>query len=175
MAKLFLYGMAGAGKTFVGKLLRKETGIYFHDADQDMPESMRRAISERLPITDTMRDEFADAIIEKVAALNASYTDFCIAQAVFKKIHRDRIQAAHSCLQFVLVDSSPQLLSARLRARVHSPEAYKYFEMLNLKFERPENPVARVLNGDSISDLKRALNALVKNKAGSSSSLSRVV
>src|SRR5690606_4548719 len=55
---LVLFGIPGAGKTYVGRVLAADFGFHFRDVDQDLPDEMREAIVNKQPVTDAMRDAF---------------------------------------------------------------------------------------------------------------------
>ena len=53
---VFLFGLAGAGKTYCGRLIAEELGYFSYDLDVDCTPQMRAAIAEGRPFTDQMRD-----------------------------------------------------------------------------------------------------------------------
>ncbi len=55
---LIVFGLPGAGKTYVGKLLKDEFGFYFYDGDRDLTDEMRQALKEKKLFNDSMRDVF---------------------------------------------------------------------------------------------------------------------
>src|SRR5260221_5055291 len=41
---VILFGLPGAGKSFVGEILRAEFGFEFHEADNDIPDDYRQLV-----------------------------------------------------------------------------------------------------------------------------------
>src|SRR5882757_6105280 len=62
------FGLPGAGKTYAARLF-EQFGFTMHDADDDLPDVMRQAISTQQPVNDDMRDEFFKRIIAHVEQL----------------------------------------------------------------------------------------------------------
>jgi gluconate kinase len=160
--QLFLFGQIGSGKSYVGEFLRRRFGVYFHDADGDLPQSLREAVHRQLPISDKMRDEFTEAIIWRIKQLHADHNDFCVAQAIFKNKHREKLLRALPKLEFVWVQSPPDLVSTRLRERKgHLATAY-YGEIVNPGFEAPTLPHLVIENTGDERLLHRQLSDLLK-------------
>ena len=138
--KLLLFGQIGSGKSHVGALLSREFGFHYHDADQDLPDEIAKAIRRHEPLTDTMRDLFADRIIARIDLLSTLYPNFVVAQALFKDRQRRRLLAAFPWLRLVWVRSTPELIATRLQERTgHLASAY-YASVVNPAFEPPGLP-----------------------------------
>ncbi|MCC7359723.1 MAG: hypothetical protein IT317_09610, partial [Anaerolineales bacterium] len=42
---LILFGLPGAGKSYVGRVVRDAFGYHLHEADDDIPEDYRRLVA----------------------------------------------------------------------------------------------------------------------------------
>lgn len=135
--KLLLFGKIGSGKSYVGELCQREFGMAYHDADLDLPEVMRKAIRNHQSITEDMRDDFVERIIERIHALSQQHEQFCIAQALFKNRHRLRILEAFPDVQMVWVRSTEALINERLEERTGHVASLYYAQMVNPNFEEP--------------------------------------
>ena len=156
--KIMLFGQIGSGKTHIGSLLNSRFRIHFHDADADLPPRIREAIQKQEPICDAMRDEFTEAIISRIQALEATHEHFCVAQALFKNRHRERVREAIPRLDFVWVKSTPTLISERLQQRTgHLATAY-YGEIINPQFELPTIPHRVIENAGEDSLLESRIS-----------------
>lgn len=138
--KLLLFGQIGSGKSHVGALLGREFGLHYHDADADLPPGMVAAIRRHEPLTDSMRDHFADRMIARIAALSADHPRFVVAQALFKDRQRARLLTAFPDLRLVWVRSTPALIAARLRQRTGHLASVYYAATVNPAFEPPSVP-----------------------------------
>ncbi|HEX8372407.1 MAG TPA: hypothetical protein VF585_06485 [Chthoniobacterales bacterium] len=156
--KIMLFGQIGSGKTHIGSLLNSRFGIHFHDADHDLPPRIREAIEKQEPICDDMRDEFTEAIISRIKTLEATHEHFCVAQALFKNRHREKVREAIPGLDFVWVKSTPMLISERLQQRTgHLATAY-YGEIINPQFELPTIPHQVIENAGDDSLLESRIS-----------------
>src|SRR5688572_15751898 len=132
---LVLFGVPGAGKSYVGHILQDSFGFTFHDADHDLPDDVRHALANKLPVTDDMRDRFFARVIASTARLRAMLETpsdespqdsdsplpegeglgvrvrpcerLVIAQAFMKERHRRLILDHFPDAQFVLIETEP--------------------------------------------------------------------
>lgn len=114
---LTIFGIPGAGKTFVGRVLQEEFGFTFHDADHDLPDDMRRALEQKQPVTDAMRDEFFKRITATTTRLRHEHTNLAIAQTFLKEKYRRRFLDTFPDAKFILVRSDPSLIETRFAQR----------------------------------------------------------
>ncbi len=164
--KLLLIGEIGSGKSYVGELLQREFGVFYHDADVDLPDDMAEAVRAQQPLTDAMRSDFCDRIIARIQTLGAEHAEFCVAQALFKNRHRQRILEAVPDVRLVWVKSTPELTHARLMERTgHIASAY-YAEKINPGFEVPVMPHARIDNLGDASALRVQIAKLLQDARG---------
>jgi carbohydrate kinase (thermoresistant glucokinase family) len=147
MIKL-LFGKAGSGKSYVGKLASLTYGLHFHDADEDLPERFRRAIENREKVTDEVRDEYIDNIIATIRRLMLANKDICICQALLRDKYREKILEAIPSVEYVWVDAPDDLILSRLRNRVGHIAPKDYAEMVNRIFEVPTVAHVRFENGN---------------------------
>ncbi|HSB94870.1 MAG TPA: hypothetical protein VLC91_00365, partial [Spongiibacteraceae bacterium] len=63
-ATLFLFGLAGGGKSYVGNLIGRLAGWRVYDADDDLTDEMKQALAEHRPFTPPMRDRFFEIVID---------------------------------------------------------------------------------------------------------------
>jgi gluconate kinase len=144
---LFLFGLAGAGKTFCGTLLAERLGYYCYDLDVDCTPAMRQAIVERRPFTDAMRDEFFAIVCERVRELQAKYSKIIVMQAAYKQRHRDLVTGQFPALEMIWIDAPDALICERLEARGDAVNA-DYATTIRSNFEAPS--VGRRLVNDVV-------------------------
>ena len=90
---LFLFGLAGSGKSFVGNLIGAHAGWHVYHADDDLTDEMRQALAEHRPFTGPMRDRFFAIVVERIRALQREHPRLVVTQAVYKRQHRDYLLA----------------------------------------------------------------------------------
>lgn len=160
--KLFLFGEVGSGKSYIGELLQRRFGIPFYDADWDLPEALRNAISAHQPITEGMRTEFTAAIVRRIRFLEQASKHFVIAQALFKNRHREHLIQTFPDLTMVWVRSSPSLAAQRLDERVGHIASSYCAELVNPGFEPPTHPHALIENVQNSEQLVSELAQLLR-------------
>jgi sugar-phosphatase len=161
--KLLLFGKIGSGKSFIGELLQREFGIAYHDADLDLPDTMREAIRNHEPISEKMRDSFVEGIIERIHQLSRKHDEFCIAQALFKEHHRQRLLEAFPDLTLVWVHSTDELTDTRLQGRTGHLASRYYAQMVNPQFEVPTHTHQTIENTADITQLRKRVVSMLES------------
>lgn len=160
---LILFGVPGAGKSFAGHLLRDEFGISFHDADHELPDTMRHALAHKLPVTDDMRGGFFERVIEVTQQLMQQHEHLAIAQAFMKEHHRRMVLDAFPQAHFILVTSRQDLIEQRFRQRddylIDLDDARRIAEA----FEPPQVPHCVLPNNGNRDQLRAELAALLND------------
>src|SRR5690349_9488976 len=103
MAMIILFGLPGAGKTFVGEYLRDTHGFYFYDGDQDLPTDMMEHINKSLPVTEDMRDRFFLQLISSVQKLKSN--NIVVAQTFIKEKYRQWMMERFPEAKFILIEA----------------------------------------------------------------------
>jgi gluconokinase len=156
---LFLFGLAGAGKNFVGDLLGARSERYVYHADVDITPAMREAIRTKQAFTDPIRDEFFQVLAGRIRQLKAKYGHLIVTQAAYKQKHRDFIVQMIPGLQFVHIIANDANILARLSSRgdLITPE---YALLMRTHFENPPSTWPRLLNDGTAEDILRQAAAL---------------
>ncbi|CAE7368735.1 unnamed protein product [Symbiodinium natans] len=115
---LFFFGLPGVGKTHCGEVLHQHFGYDFHDGDSWLPEDLKESLASGHGFTDEQRDRFAEEISRRISQVKAEAArPVAIAQATFKRRHRDLLRRAHPDLVFVWVQAGETSRVRRLRER----------------------------------------------------------
>lgn len=162
---LILFGLPGAGKTFVGQVLQGEFGFFHYDTKVDFTAEQRAAIAENRPMTEAMRVDFFKNVHQSVRVLWGQHPKLSVDNAFINDRFRREFLVEFPDATFVLVQASQDHRVRRIseiRASNHmiSPEnALK----MSQDFEQPSVPYL-VLNNDSddIGDTKTRINALLE-------------
>lgn len=116
MTAYILMGVAGAGKTTVGKRVSTELGLSFYEGDDFHPKENVAKMSSGIPLTDEDRGPWIDAL---VAALNTRQGgDAIVACSALSKFVRERIRSGiKEPVEFIWLTGSPEVIEERLRKR----------------------------------------------------------
>ena len=147
---IFFFGLAGAGKTYCGKLLSAHFGYHCYDLDADCTSEMREAIAEGRPFTEELRDHFFAIVTQRIGELRLTHSKLLVMQAAYKERHRAMVVSHHPGLRMVWVDAPDELISHRLQSRGDSVSA-KYASRIRANFEAPVGGL-RLLNDVADSD-----------------------
>ncbi len=158
---VFLFGLSGVGKSYVGRVLADRFGYVAYDLDSDLTPPMREAIAAHLPFTENMRDDFFDVVARRIKELAAVHPRLVLMQGAYKERHRVRVCQAHPAIRFVWIDAPKELLLQRLTARADAVSA-DYASKIMSNFEPPrEEASLRLMNDTSSHDeLARRFEAL---------------
>jgi gluconokinase len=115
--QIVVMGVAGSGKTTVGRRLAAVLGFDFLDADDFHPPANVDAMTNGRPLTDDERAPWLDALRETLAGARARGTSTVLACSVLAQHHRDRLALVSSEDALVYLDVTPELARERLRAR----------------------------------------------------------
>lgn len=114
-APIVVMGVAAAGKTSVGSALAHRLDRRFVDGDDLHPPANIAKMREGLPLDDSDRAPWLDAVGE---ALRDSEEPVVITCSALKRRYRDRIRVAAPTTVFVHLTGSYALLSSRIAARI---------------------------------------------------------
>jgi gluconate kinase len=157
---LILFGVAGCGKNYVGRVIEEELGFYFYDLDLVLTDHMKDAISDHRKISDCIRDEYIEVAISKIVELREIYRELIVAQALFKNKHQRMILGLFPDAQFIWVQAEPEVINARL-ARRAGHLARKYFaDIINSGFEPPTIPHSVLTNNAGREEVTRQLKRM---------------
>ena len=113
---IVLMGVAGVGKSTIGKALSKATGITFFDGDDYHTEANRDKMAAGIALSDEDRTAWLfelQGVIE-----NALHKSSCIlACSALKKSHRAILEKNSNAIHFVYLEGSKNLIEQRLESR----------------------------------------------------------
>lgn len=144
---LILMGVAGCGKTTIGKLLSERLGWHFYDADDFQPQGNLAKMAQGLPLNDRDRRPWLLAIHDLLAGLAARSGRAVVACSALKQDYRDLLCAGLDGIGFVYLKGEFALLEDRLRNR---PGHFFKAGLLGTQFEILEEPIgALTVNVDN--------------------------
>lgn len=113
----FLFGLAGAGKSYVGDVISQANGWPVYHADVDITAEMKLALAEARPFTDTMRDAYFSQLLTHIKNRQQPGQPLIVTQGAYKQKHRDFLRLHLPLITFIWVDAPIDLIIARLEQR----------------------------------------------------------
>lgn len=113
---VLVMGTTGAGKTTVGKLLAKQLGWTFLDADDFHPPANIEKMKQGIPLTDADRAPWLAAIHEALVRQNGMGMDCVLACSALKESYRETI-GAELAMRTVYLKGTYEEMRAHILAR----------------------------------------------------------
>ncbi len=155
---IYFYGLAGAGKNFVGNILGKMTGWPVYHADSDLTPDMLQAILEKRVFTDAMRDRFYEIVGDRILQLRQKHEHLIVTQATYKRRHRDYLMKRVPDMEMVWVCATDAHILERLQGQGGEVPP-DYAARIKTVFEPPMSAAKRIDNdageGEVIGQLKK--------------------
>jgi carbohydrate kinase (thermoresistant glucokinase family) len=130
-------GVAGAGKTTVGRLVASELGLPFHDADDFHPQRNREKMAAGIALSQRDRRPWLSELGRNVAVWETE-GGAVLACSALRRQHREILgSAAPGQVAFVFLDADPEVIRARLATRTGH---YMPVSLLDSQLEALEPP-----------------------------------
>jgi len=136
---IVVMGVAGSGKTTVGRRLAAALGgaWRFADADDFHPPANVAKMSSGVPLDDADRRPWLDALRVHLDACAVRNESVVLACSALKESYRRRLAAARGPVRFVYLKGAPAELRARLTGRQGH---YLKADLLDSQFAALEEP-----------------------------------
>lgn len=136
---IVVMGVAGAGKTTVGRLLAEELGWRFHDADAYHPEENVEKMEGGEGLTDADRQAWLQALRELIEQLRQKEQSAVLACSALKRAYRRQLQPGGIEVRFVYLKAEPDLIQQRLEERTDHFAGTDLLESQFAVLEEPED------------------------------------
>ncbi len=157
---LFLYGLAGSGKSYIGDLIAEMAGWRVYHADDDLTDEMYLALAECRPFTPAMRDRYFAIVVEKIRELQVRGGKLVVTQGVYKRRHRALLLHSLADMEMICVSADDTVIAARLSARDELANVnVNAAAALRADFEGPVSGERCLFNNSGASQLVGQLNA----------------
>jgi gluconokinase len=110
-------GVAGSGKTVVGRLLASHLGYEFFDADDFHPPENVALMRQGIPLDDEKRRPWLDRLACLIDTAIGERRGMVLACSALKRSYRDRLGTGKPHVRLVHLDGTEQLLRERLEQR----------------------------------------------------------
>lgn len=139
---LVVMGVAGAGKTTIGRALAMRLGARFVEGDDLHPLANRRKMETGIPLTDRDRVPWLDALrarigVEAERGGTAVFTCSCLRREYRRRLRRPGLE-----IRFVHLEVDPDTAAERLQGR-----GGHFFDarLVDSQFETLEDPVDAII------------------------------
>lgn len=150
-------GVAGCGKSTLGKALANLHGIPYYDADDFHPEENVQKMKNGIPLTDVDRQQWL-ADIHTFTARQLELTDLVFACSALKQAYRDSLSDGLNAI-WIYLEGDFDLIERRMKERAGH---YMPPSLLRSQFETLEPPSDAItipINITTDDQLERILNA----------------
>jgi gluconokinase len=133
---VIIFGVSGAGKTTIGKLLAREIGWRFIEADDFHPTANIEKMHAGHPLTDEDRKPWLERLRQRIEQSLATGENAVLACSALKRAYRDRLRVSEE-VTFVFLRGDYALVEKQLRSR------HGHFmnpELLQSQFDDLEEP-----------------------------------
>jgi gluconokinase len=113
---VIIFGVSGAGKTTVGRLLARELAGRFIEADDFHPPANIEKMRSGRPLTDEDRWPWLERLRQQIEQSLAARENAVLACSALKRAYRDRLQASED-VKFVFLHGDYGLIEKQLRSR----------------------------------------------------------
>lgn len=113
---IIVMGVAGSGKSLLGRLMAARCGWPFIEGDDHHPPRNREKLARAIPLTDADRRAWLDSIAAGLARQPLEHP-VIVACSALKRAYRDRLRKAGRPAVFVHLTADKKILKRRLDAR----------------------------------------------------------
>ncbi|WP_034228497.1 NADP-dependent phosphogluconate dehydrogenase [Aquimarina pacifica] len=151
-----IFGVAGSGKTTIGKLLAKELNIPFYDADDFHPEANILKMSNSIPLEDIDRMPWLEKLAENITNWQKG-KGAVLACSALKQKYRDILQSGSiSKINWIFLDTDERIIQKRLETR----EGHFFRkELISTQFETLEKPKSGIFI-DATQELEQVMSQI---------------
>jgi len=135
MKIIFIMGVSGSGKSTIGELLAKKLGLPFFDADDFHPETNKAKMSQGIPLTDTDRLPWLNAL--KYAAEEWDKKGAVLACSALKESYRQLLSEGEFPITWIYLEGTFEAIFERMKKR---KDHFMRAEMLQSQFKALEVP-----------------------------------
>jgi gluconokinase len=135
---VIVFGVSGAGKTTIGKLLARGLGWRFIEADDFHPAANIEKMRSGRPLTDEDRWPWLDQLREETKRLIAAGENAVLDCSALKRAYRDCLRVSDE-VKFVFLRGDFALVQKQLRSR---PAHFMNPALLQSQFDDLEEPQA---------------------------------
>ena len=154
-------GVAGVGKTTIGRLLAQELGWEFYDADNFHPAANIEKMKAGIPLTDEDRQPWLDRLQQLIKGCLAAHENAVVACSALKRAYRDRLRVTEEVRLVFLRAYRARIAEQLQRRRGHfMPETLLGSQLTDLEEPQPDEHALTV----DVEGLPQDVTSLIKTK-----------
>lgn len=111
-----VFGVSGAGKTTIGKLLAEELGWHFYEGDDLHPRANVEKMRAGQPLTDEDRWPWLERLRRQIIHSLDAKENAVLTCSALKRAYRERLRVSEE-VKFVFLDGDYSRIEERLRHR----------------------------------------------------------
>ncbi len=134
---LVVFGLPGSGKSYISKIIKDNYGFAVYDGDDVIPFAMKKALLNKKPIPDKLRNTFNKAMLSKLKLLTEKYSKLVFMQTLLKDEIRQKIHNLFPYGKFIFVMTNNDLREERYTKRIRFNLGLKYLRQTSKIFEEP--------------------------------------
>lgn len=161
MLRVVVMGVAGAGKTTVGRALAARLGARFVDADDAHPPANLAKMAAGIPLTDADREPWLD----RLRAELAGHDRIVVTCSALKRAYRDRLRDAGG-VRFAFLDVDADEATRRVATRADHFMGAGMVDSQFAALERPTDDERDVIVVDARADVPSQMDAIVARLEG---------
>ncbi len=157
---VIVFGVSGAGKTTIGRLLAEELGWRFYEADDFHPRANIEKMRSGHPLTDEDRWPWLTLLREQITRSLAVKDNAVLACSALKRAYRERLRVSGD-VKFVFLRGDYALIENQLRRRrshFMNPELLQS-QFADLEEPQPDEEVLTIDLGRSPQELVEEIKA----------------
>ena len=113
---VIVFGVSGAGKTTIGKLLAEQLGWKFYEADDFHPRANIEKMRSGRPLTDEDRRPWLKRLREQITRSRAARENAVLACSALKRAYRERLHVSDG-VKLVFLRGDYALIEKQIRRR----------------------------------------------------------
>jgi gluconokinase len=113
---VIVFGVSGAGKTTIGKLLAEQLDWTFYEADDFHPRANIKKMQSGRPLTDEDRWPWLESLREQITRSLAAKESAVLACSALKRAYRERLRVSDD-VKLVFLRGDYRLIGKQLRHR----------------------------------------------------------
>ena len=153
-----IFGVAGVGKTTIGKIVAEDLGWKFYDGDDFHPAANVEKMRNGVPLTDTDRRPWLEQLRDLVLRCMTANDNAVLACSALKKKYRDQLWVGPN-VQFIFLRADRERVADQLKNRSGHYFDPKLLESQFADLEEP-SPDEKVVTVEVIGEPRGVANTI---------------
>jgi gluconokinase len=157
---VIVFGVSGAGKTTIGKLLAQEVGWHFYEADDFHSQANIEKMQNGIPLTDEDRWPWLENLRQLIKRSLETGENAVVACSALKRAYRERLRVGDE-VKFVFLRGDYALIEKQLHRRhghFMNPKLLRS-QFADLEEPKPDEDVLTIELGRSPQELVEEIKA----------------